>query len=76
MRISRAEAEERMFAKLINPRFLADMRPLLAAAQAERLTEDVMKAEFSRVFFGLIVLLPGDPWVRTEDMKERFGVQP
>jgi predicted nucleotidyltransferase component of viral defense system len=74
-RISRSTAEERMFAKLINPRFLADMRPLLAAAQAERLTEDVMKTEFNKVFFGLIVLLPGDPWVRTEGMKERFDVR-
>ena len=34
LRISRAEAEQRMFAKLNNPGFLADMRPLLAAAQA------------------------------------------
>ena len=31
----RAEAQERMCAKLANPRFLVDMRPLLAAAQVE-----------------------------------------
>src|SRR5260370_42237419 len=30
--ISRAQAQERMFAKLANPRFLTDMRPLLPAA--------------------------------------------
>ena len=31
----RAEAQERMCAKLANPRFLVDMRPLLPAAQVE-----------------------------------------
>src|SRR6202140_2353961 len=50
VRISRAEAEQRMFAKLNNPGFLADMRPLLAAAEAERLTGDAMKAAFAKVF--------------------------
>jgi hypothetical protein len=32
--ISRAEAEQRMFAKLNNHGFLTDLRPLLAAEQA------------------------------------------
>jgi predicted nucleotidyltransferase component of viral defense system len=50
MRISRAEAEQRMFAKLNNPGFLADMRPLLAAAEAARLTDDAMK---DRVYQGI-----------------------
>jgi predicted nucleotidyltransferase component of viral defense system len=72
IQISRAEAEERMFAKLRNPRFLADMRPLLAAAEAERLTDDAMKAAFAKVFYRYVVLIPGDPWVRSEEMKERF----
>jgi hypothetical protein len=31
MTISRAQAEERMWAKLANPAFMADVRPLLAA---------------------------------------------
>ena len=31
--ISRAQAQERMFAKLANPRFLLDVRPLLPAAR-------------------------------------------
>jgi predicted nucleotidyltransferase component of viral defense system len=74
MRISRAEAEQRMFAKLNNPGFLADMRPLLAAAEAERLTDDGMKAAFAKVFTRFIVLIPGDPWVRTDEMKKRFAV--
>ena len=72
IQISRAEAEERMFAKLRNPRFLADMRPLLAAAEAERLTDDAMKAAFAKVFYRYVVRIPGDPWVRSEEMKERF----
>ena len=33
--ISRAEAEQRMFAKLAKPRFLSDMRPLLPVAQSD-----------------------------------------
>jgi predicted nucleotidyltransferase component of viral defense system len=74
LRISRAEAEQRMFAKLNDPGFLADMRPLLAAAQAEGLTHETMKAAFSKVFSRFVVLLPGAPWARSEDMKERFQV--
>ena len=35
IRISRAEAEQRMFAKLNNPGFLTDMRPLLAVARGD-----------------------------------------
>jgi hypothetical protein len=76
VRISRAEAEQRMFAKLNNPGFLADMRPLLAAAEAERLTDDAMKAAFAKVFYRYVTLIPGDPWVRSDEMKERFGILP
>jgi len=72
--ISRAMAEERMFAKLKNPGFLADMRPLLAAEEATNLTEDAMKAAFAEVFQRFVVPLPGDAWARTEEMKERYGV--
>jgi hypothetical protein len=74
LRISRAEAERRMFAELNDPGFLAEMRPLLAAAQAEGLTHETMKAGFSKVFSQFVVLLPGEPWARSEDMKERFQV--
>lgn len=72
--ISRAEAERRMFAKLRNPRFLLDMRPLLAAQEAQRMTEEAAKAAFSKVFFGYIVLLPGEAWAESDKMKERFGI--
>lgn len=72
--ISRAEAEMRMFAKLSNPRFLTDMKPLVSATQAAGLTEAAAKQAFRKVFSHLIVQIPGDPWARTEEMKERFGV--
>ena len=70
----RAEAQERMFAKLANPRLLVDMRPLLPAAQVEALTEESTAASFRRVFVALIDRLPGEPWGRTETMKRRFGI--
>ncbi|NDV89451.1 nucleotidyl transferase AbiEii/AbiGii toxin family protein [Aurantimonas aggregata] len=72
--ISRAQAEERMFAKLANPRLLTDMRPLLPLAQAEALSDYATKEAFERVFEGLVAKIAGDTWVRTEEMKERFGL--
>jgi Nucleotidyl transferase AbiEii toxin, Type IV TA system len=74
--ISRAEAEERMFAKLRRPGLLTDLRPLLAAAEAAGLTEQTAREAFARVFSELIVLLPGDPWAKTREMKKRFGLDP
>jgi predicted nucleotidyltransferase component of viral defense system len=72
--LSRAQAQERMFAKLANPRFLTDMRPLLPAAQAVLLTDESARSEFQKVFAQIINLIPGEPWVRLAEMKERFGV--
>lgn len=72
LKLSRAQAEERMFAKLKNPGFLADIRPLLAPTAAERLTDKTMKVAFADVFTGLVAQLPGNPWARTDEMTERF----
>ena len=72
--ISRAQAQERMFAKLANPRFLLDIRPLLPAAQAEALTEESTAASFRRVFTILVDRLPGEPWGRMPVIKERFEI--
>jgi predicted nucleotidyltransferase component of viral defense system len=72
--ISRAQAQERMFAKLANPRFLLDMRPLLPAAQVEAWTQESTEEAFRRVFTILVDRLPGQPWARTPAMKERFGI--
>ncbi len=72
--ISRAQAQERMFAKLANPRFLLDVRPLLPAARAETLTEESTAEAFRRVFMTLVDRLSGEPWARTPAMKQRFGI--
>lgn len=72
--ISRAQAQERMFAKLANPRFLLDMRPLLRADQVEALTEESTAESFRRVFTTLVDRLPGEPWGRAPAMKERLGI--
>ena len=72
--ISRAQAQIRMFAKLANPRFLLDVRPLLPAARAETLTEESTAEAFRRVFMTLVDRLPGEPWGRTAAMKRRFGI--
>lgn len=72
--ISRAKAQERMFAKLTNPRFLTDMRPLLPAEQALLLTDDSTKVAFAKVFTQIVDLIPGDPWLRVNEMNERFGI--
>ena len=72
--ISRAQAQERMFAKLGNPRFLPDVRPLLPAARAETLTEESAAEAFRRVFMTLVDRFPGEPWGRTAAMKQKFGI--
>lgn len=72
--ISRAQAQERMFAKLANPRFLLDMRPLLPAVQAEALTEAATANSFRRVFTTFVDRLPGQPWAKTPAIKARFGI--
>jgi hypothetical protein len=74
LRISRAEAEERMFAKLRKPGLLTDLRPLLSTVEGKGVTEQTTKDMFVRVFSELIVLLPGEPWAKTKVMKERFGI--
>ena len=63
-----------MFAKLRKPGLLTDLRPLLSTAEGNALTEQTTKDTFARVFSELVVLLPGDPWAKTEDMKKRFGI--
>ncbi|MGD9657784.1 MAG: nucleotidyl transferase AbiEii/AbiGii toxin family protein [Methylocystis sp.] len=71
--ISRAQAEERMFAKLGNRGFLADVRPLLTAEEADRFNDNAGRDAFSNVFATFIANFPGDPWAKTPDMLKRFG---
>lgn len=72
--ISRAEAQQRMFQKLVNPTFFTDMRPLLPTDRAKALTDETLKAAFARVMTELIDRIPGDDWAKAGDMRERFGV--
>jgi len=72
--ISRAQAEERMFAKLANPGFLADIRPLVAPDEADRLSDEAIKTAFAAVFSSFIAHIPGDRWAHTAEMSERYGV--
>lgn len=73
--ISRAQAEERMFAKLARPRLWLDIRPLLPANQASEQTIATQAQSFQRVYTELIDRLPGKPWARTAAMKARFGIE-
>lgn len=73
--ISRANAEERMWAKLENPGFLSDIRPLLSADAATELTDKETMKAYTRVFTEVIALIPGKPWASTPEMADRFGVQ-
>ena len=72
--ISRAQAQDRMFAKLANPRFLPDVPPLLPAVRAETLTEESTAEAFRRVFMTLVDRLPGEPWGKTAAMTRRFDI--
>jgi len=74
VKIPRSEAERRMFVKIANPSFLTDMRPLLSAPEAAKLDEVATKRNFERVFSEFIVRIPGEPWKRTEEMKQKFDV--
>jgi len=73
-RITRAQAEERMFGKLANPAFLRDLRPLLPPDQADKLTDEDTKDAFITVFTGLITHIEGKSWARMPEMAERFSV--
>jgi len=72
--ISRAEAQQRMFQKLVNPTFFIDMRPLLPTDRARTLNDETLKVTFVRVMKELIDRIPGDEWAKAGEMRERFGV--
>jgi len=72
--ISRAQAEQRMFMKLANPSFLSDMRPLVRADHANRFDKAAMLEAFWLIFDTLITELPGQPWAKSDEMREKFGL--
>jgi hypothetical protein len=51
-----------MFAKLAAPRFMTDIRPLLAPDEASKLTNDAIRSAFTIVFDRVITTMPGAPW--------------
>ena len=73
--ISRAVAQKRMFEKLANPTFLADMRPLVSSDRAASLNEETAKDAFQKVLSELIDLIPGDDWKQAADMLKRFALK-
>jgi predicted nucleotidyltransferase component of viral defense system len=70
--ISRAEAEQRMLAKLAAPRFVTDIRPLLSVEEAELMTDAAVRQAFVSVFRGLVTLMPGASWAKTAERLERY----
>ncbi|MBB3965759.1 nucleotidyl transferase AbiEii/AbiGii toxin family protein [Rhizobium metallidurans] len=72
--ISRAEAQQRMFQKLVNPGFFIDMAPLLPSDLAKALTEETLRAAFAKVMKELIDRMPGEEWAKAGEMRKRFGL--
>ncbi len=72
--ISRAEAEERMWAKLAEPSFLADVGPMLSADDAEEFDTKAERAAFVTVFNEFIKRIPGHAWAQTAAMAEKAGL--
>ena len=70
-RITRAIAQERLFSRLASPEFLADLKRFLPSEQTDAMGREKMR-EFFRRAFRLAGRLPGEPWARTEEMRERF----
>lgn len=73
-RISRAEAEERMWEKLADPLFLADVSSLLAADEAEKFDRNAKRAAFGTVFTEFVKLIPGHAWAETPATAKKFDM--
>ena len=75
VQISRAQAEERMLAKITRGDLLMDLRPLLSADLAGRMSDDATDRAVRAIFERLIEQIPGDPWQKTSEAKERLGIE-
>ncbi|MXX87951.1 MAG: nucleotidyl transferase AbiEii/AbiGii toxin family protein [Boseongicola sp. SB0677_bin_26] len=75
VQISRAQAEERMLAKFARGNLLMDLRPLLSADSAERMTDDATGRAIRAIFESLIGKMPGEPWAKTPEAKARLGIE-
>ena len=72
-KISRAQAQERLFGRLASPEFRFDIRDLLSLDRAKEWSEERV-GEFFRHAFALAEHLPGKPWARLDEMQERFRI--
>ena len=72
--LTRAQAEERMLIKLVQPQFLIDLKPLLSAEHAEAVNEEYVAEAFRLVFTSLVERIPGEPWARAQTVKESLGI--
>ena len=73
--ISRVQAQEAYVRQASQSTLPHRHGPLLPAAAAA-LTDRSTKEAFRKVFTQIIDQIPGDPWVRLEEMKGRFGIAP
>lgn len=71
--VTRAEAQKRMFVKLRKKTLQDDLEPLLPTSQMQNM-EGWTKEAFRSVFTTFIDRLPGEPWAKTPEMKERFSI--
>lgn len=74
VKILRAEAEQRMLAKLRRPRFLDDMKPLLPASALNQFGDESTQQAFLKVFHQFVVKLPGEPWAKTDEFLKQYGM--
>ena len=63
-----------MWAKLADPSFLADVRPLLSMDEAEKFDSKAECTAFVTVFTEFIMRIPGHAWAETPAMAEKFGL--
>lgn len=72
--ISRANAEQWMFQKLANKDLLSDMRPLIRPQHIQSFNEQALRNAFVLVFDQLIAKISGEPWAKTETVRNRLKI--
>ncbi len=72
--VNRAEAEKRMLAKFADRDLLGGIRATMTHDRADKLDAAASRAAFLMVFTNLIVLVPGDQWVLTDEVVESLGL--
>ena len=72
-KLSRAQAQERLFAHLANPDFSVDVKRFLLPGKTQEWSEERVR-EFFRHAFVLVDQLPGKPWARLDEMRENYRI--